>query len=258
MNKRALLSNGRMHVTHMESVADTLRRLLDPEIVDIAEEKDATCDMKWYKLNKAVDFTCSHRKKQIKSKIVVVNISKRELVSNGAYGELLALQNTAEKSSEPFRKTTVPSGPDKYIFRPASTSKSGAMKCQCYSKGQCSCGNTAVKSSEPFRKTTAPGGPDKYIFRPASNKYIFRPASKSGAMKCAACQCYSKGLTETGRCSCGNAAVKNSEPFRKTTAPGGPDKHIFRPASKSGAMKCAACQCYSKGLNETGRCSCGK
>ena len=40
--------------------------------------------------------------------------------------------------------------------------------------------------------------------------------------------------------------------------PGGPDKHLYRPASKSGAMKCAACQCYSKTLAETGRCNCGK
>ncbi len=40
--------------------------------------------------------------------------------------------------------------------------------------------------------------------------------------------------------------------------PGGPDKHIYRPASKSGAMKCAGCDCYSRELANTGRCPCGK
>tara|TARA_B100000513_G_C11878832_1_gene178526 strand:- start:301 stop:729 length:429 start_codon:yes stop_codon:yes gene_type:complete len=51
---------------------------------------------------------------------------------------------------------------------------------------------------------------------------------------------------------------KCKRPTPPNPPPGGPDKHIYRPASKSGAMKCAACGCYSRHLTDTGSCKCGK
>ena len=52
------------------------------------------------------------------------------------------------------------------------------------------------------------------------------------------------------------AELKRKQLAPLIPAPGGPDKHIYRPASKSGAIKCAACGCYSRHLADTG--SCGK
>ena len=52
--------------------------------------------------------------------------------------------------------------------------------------------------------------------------------------------------------------LKRKRPVSSIPPPGGPDKHVYRPASKSGAMKCAACDCYSRHLADTGSCKCGK
>ena len=52
--------------------------------------------------------------------------------------------------------------------------------------------------------------------------------------------------------------TKRKQPAPPVPQPDGPDKHLYRPASKSGAMKCAACSCYSRHLADTGSCKCGK
>ena len=54
------------------------------------------------------------------------------------------------------------------------------------------------------------------------------------------------------------AERNRKRPTPPVPPPGGPDKHIYRPASKSGAMKCSACGCYSRHLTDTGSCKCGK
>ena len=45
-----------------------------------------------FQLEKPAPFTCSRRKKEVNSTTVAINLTTGELLSNGAYGQLLAGQ----------------------------------------------------------------------------------------------------------------------------------------------------------------------
>eukprot|EP00798_Chlamydomonas_sp_ICE-L_P018610 gene18610-25124_t len=67
-----------------------LRELLLGQPVDVDEAKSEREGLQLFKLAKAVTFSCSDRGKSITSKSVVVDLRKRCLLSNGAYGQRLA------------------------------------------------------------------------------------------------------------------------------------------------------------------------
>jgi len=131
------------------------------------------------KLAKTVTFKCAGRVVDVTSKSVAVDLQSRELLSQGAYGQRLSKKaNGAKEGSKEASKEDAKERKD------TKDAKDMAEELA----------ELAKKRAAHHPPIPPPGGPDKHVYR---------PASKSGAMKCAACQCYSKGLAMTGRCACG-------------------------------------------------------